>query len=127
MALKQINMKYLSILLLTLFFMSCKVQKNQKFDYIIDKNEVLEIKLESNPTTGYSWKWMQNESTKILDSIGAIYVPTKVSNGVVGSGGVEIFKFKANKSGIDSLKFEYCRPWEQHSTVTVKKFIVKVK
>jgi inhibitor of cysteine peptidase len=107
--------------------MSCNAQKNPKFDYIINKNEVLEIKLESNPTTGYSWKWMQNESNKILDSIDAIYVPTKVSNGVVGSGGTEIFKFKANKSGITSLKFEYCRSWEKHSAVKVKKFSIKVK
>ena len=107
--------------------MSCKAQKNPKFDYIINKNEELEIKLESNPTTGYSWKWIKDESNTILDSIGAIYVPKKVSNGVVGSGGTEIFKFKANKSGINSLKFEYCRSWEKHSAVTVKKFIIKVK
>ncbi|WP_185966030.1 protease inhibitor I42 family protein [Flavobacterium sp. ZT3R18] len=120
-------MRNLSILFLTLFFMSCKAQKNPKFDYIINKKDVLEIKLESNPTTGYSWKWIKSESNKMLDSIDAIYVPTKVSNGVVGSGGTEIFKFKANKSGIESLTFEYCRSWEQHSAVTVKKFIIKVK
>lgn len=120
-------MRNLSILLLTLFFVSCNAQKKTKFDYIINKNKVLEVKLESNPTTGYSWKWIKSDSNKILDSIDATYVRTKVSNGVVGSGGTEIFKFKANKSGIDSLKFEYCRPWEEHSAVKVKKFIVKVK
>lgn len=120
-------MRNLSILILTLFFVSCNAQKKTKFDYIINKNKVLEIKLESNPTTGYSWKWMQNDSNKILDSIETIYVPTKVSNGVVGSGGAEIFKFKANKSGTTSLKFEYSRSWEKHSAVKVKKFIIKVK
>ena len=120
-------MKNLSILVLTLFFMSCKAQKNPKFDYIINKNEVLEIKLESNPSTGYSWKWIKSETNTILDSIEAIYVPTKVQNGVVGSGGTEIFKFKANKIGINTLKFEYCRSWEKHSAVNVKKFSIKVK
>lgn len=119
-------MKKIAFIILTLLFMSCQVQKDSKFDYNINKNEILEIKLESNPTTGYSWKWIKEDSNIILDSLGQTYVPKQTDSRRLGSGGVEIFKFKAIKSGIVSLKFKYNRSWEQQTTDSVKTFIIKV-
>jgi inhibitor of cysteine peptidase len=119
-------MKKAVITILAISLFSCNTQKNVKADYEINKNEILEISLKSNPSTGYSWKWIKNQSSKIVDSVSVNYIPTKVKEGIVGSGGNEIWKFKANQSGIDTLKFEYQRSWEPNSTVETKKIIVKI-
>ncbi len=113
-----------SILAVTLF--SCNSQKNVKADYSVNKNETFEISLKTNPTTGYSWKWIKNQSSKIVDSISSIYIQDKAEPNMVGVGGNEIWKFKANETGIDTLKFEYQQPWQQNSTVQTKKIIVKI-
>ena len=116
-----------AILILATSLFSCNSQKNINADFEVNKNQVFEISLKSNPSTGYSWKWMKDKSSSVIDSINSTYVATKVKEEIVGSGGNEIWKFKANESGIDTLKFEYCRSWDKNSTVEIKKFIIKIK
>ena len=120
-------MKKVVFTILAISLFSCNSQKNIKADYEVNKNETFEISLKSNPTTGYSWKWIKNQSSKILDSVSSMYIPTKVKEGIVGSGGNEIWKFKANQTGIDTLTFEYSRSWEKNPSIETKKIIVKVK
>lgn len=120
-------MKKAALSILTISLFSCNTQKDVKADYNVSKNEVFQISLKSNPTTGYSWKWIKIQSSSILDSVSTTYVPTKMEEGIVGSGGNEIWEFKGKETGVDTLKFEYCRSWEPNSTVETKKIIVKVK
>ena len=120
-------MKTAAFLILIISLFSCNSQKNINADYEVNKNQVFEISLKSNPSTGYSWKWMKDKSSSVIDSINSTYVATKVKEEIVGSGGNEIWKFKANESGIDTLKFEYCRSWDKNSTVEIKQFIIKIK
>ncbi len=120
-------MKKVVFTILAISLFSCNSQKNIKADYKVNKNETFEISLKSNPTTGYSWKWIKNQSSKILDSVSSMYIPTKVKEGIVGSGGNEIWKFKGNQTGIDTLTFEYSRSWEKNPSIETKKIIVKVK
>lgn len=114
----------LSILALSLF--SCNTQKKAKTDYELSKNETFEVTLKSNPSTGYSWKWIKNNASKKVDSVGSIYVQDKSAPGMTGVGGNEIWKFKGIQTGVDTLKFEYCRSWEPNSTVETKKISVKI-
>jgi inhibitor of cysteine peptidase len=120
-------MKKAIITILAISLFSCNSQKNIKADYEVNKNETFEISLKSNPSTGYSWKWIKNKNSKILDSISSNYIPTKVKEGIVGSGGNEIWKFKGNNSGIDTLQLQYCRSWDKNSTIETKKFVVIIK
>ncbi len=113
-----------SILAITLF--SCNTQKNIKADYEVNKNQTFEISLKSNPTTGYSWKWIKVQPSKIVDSISSIYIQDKAEPNMVGVGGNEIWKFKGKETGIDTLKFEYQQPWQPNSTVETKKIIIKI-
>ena len=106
---------------------ACNSQKNIKSDFEIRKNETFDITLISNPSTSYSWKWINDRSSKLVDSVSKNYTPTKVKEGIVGSGGNEIWKFKGKEKGIDTLTFEYCRSWEPNSTVETKKISVKIK
>lgn len=116
------------LLLLTfcLTIMGCTDKEpiiNADYDILVGKT--FQINLISNPTTGYSWKWINSQTVTTIDSIDFNYVPdTPVLD---GSGGKEIWKFKGVNAGIDSLKFEYCRGWEENSSIENKIVIVRVK
>ncbi|WP_212191439.1 protease inhibitor I42 family protein [Carboxylicivirga sediminis] len=96
-----------------------------RVDYDIEVGELFQVELNANRTTGYSWKWMNSESISIVDSIDLSYKPD--TSALVGSGGAEIWIFKGMKPGIDSLKFEYSRPWEQNSVSKSKVVTIRVK
>ena len=94
-------------------------------DYEKSINEQFQIDLPSNPTTGYSWKWTNKRSVTIVDSIGYQYIPDNPT--ITGKGGKEIWKFKGKEPGIDTIKFEYCRPWDSKSIARSKIIIIKIK
>ncbi len=120
-------MKTAVIIVFTATLFSCNTQKNIKVDYEVDKNEIFEISLKSNPTTGYSWKWIKEGTSKIFDSVSSTYNQDKSEPNMVGVGGIEIWKFKGNETGVDTLKLEYCRTWESNSVIETKKFVIKIK
>jgi len=119
-------MKKIVISVLAIGLFSCNSQKEIKSDFEINKNETFEISLKANPTTGYSWKWKKDASSKLVDSISAIYTQDKAAEDMTGVGGNEVWKFKGKTSGIDTLTLENCRSWEKNSTIESKKFVVKV-
>jgi len=96
-----------------------------KTDYEIAVNESFQVELDSNPTTGFAWKWTNKESVSIVDSTGTEYVPDTPA--LTGGGGKEIWKFTGLKSGTDTIKLEYCRPWDTTSTANTKNVTVKVR
>lgn len=98
-----------------------------KPDYIITVGDTIQIELNSNPTTGYSWEWTNKESVSVVTSSGSEYIPAHVGKAIVGSGGTEIWKFIGVKNGIDTIKLEYCRSWDSESTINVKTIYVKVR
>jgi inhibitor of cysteine peptidase len=124
-------MKKVLLIVLALSLFSCNEENvtdpdSEKVYYEVNKNDTFEVSLNSNPTTGYSWKWI-NENSELVEKVSADYIPTEVEKAIIGSGGTEIWKFKGTKIGIDTLTLEYCRPWETNSTVETKKIIVKIK
>ena len=83
------------------------------------------IKIESNPTTGYSWQLASPVYGKLVRHVSNKYYPAKT--GLVGSGGVEIWTFKAIKRGNTRIKFKYVRPWEKGiAPVSMRDICVKV-
>ena len=75
--------------------------------------DTLQVTLPSNPTTGYTWT--DDWSCKgILKRRGEKqYQPFKREKHLVGSGGVEIFKYRVIGRGTTTLSFSYVRPWER--------------
>ena len=120
-------MKKILFFVLATSLFSCNSKKENKANFEVNTNETFEFSLKSNPSTGYSWKWIKNESTQIVDSVSVNYVPDKSEPNRVGVGGNEVWKFKGKATGVDTLTLEYCRSWEPNSTVETKKFVVKVK
>ena len=96
-----------------------------KTDYEIAVNESIQIELNSNPTTGFAWKWTNKDSVSIVDSTGTEYIPDAPA--LTGSGGKEIWKFTGLKSGTDTIKLVYCRPWDTASTSASKNIVIMVK
>ena len=75
---------------------------------------VLEVRLEANHTTGYSWVFAPAVNPILMRQGRAAY-QEHVAGNSVGAGGVEVWRFKAMKTGKQGLQFEYRRPWEKGS------------
>ncbi len=89
--------------------------------------ETFMIKLESNPTTGYSWRLAELKSG-IVEKISNVYKQTATEERLVGSGGIEEWTFKALAKGKVTITFEYVRPWEKDvRPVKTATYLVTVK
>jgi inhibitor of cysteine peptidase len=81
-------------------------------DVSLKVGAVLEVRLEANHTTGYSWVFAPAVNPVLMRQGKAVY-QEHVAGGAVGAGGVEVWRFKAVKAGKQGLQFEYRRPWEK--------------
>lgn len=73
-----------------------------------DTAETAEIQLASNPSTGYQWVSGTENGLEITDE----YIPDEVPEGIVGSGGKQVFRIRAKKPGEYLIEFRYGRSWE---------------
>jgi predicted secreted protein len=73
--------------------------------------EAFSISLDSNPTTGYKWQLAHPRDGKFLKLIGSKYKAPKTE--LAGTGGKEIWSFKALSVSQTTIVFEYVRPWEK--------------
>jgi len=83
----------------------------------VAKGEEFTIVLDSNPTTGYSWRLARPLDEDILMLIGSEYLqPTPSSKTpVMGAGGRELWVFRALSPGNVEISLEYVRAWEKGS------------
>jgi len=72
------------------------------------------VTLESNPSTGYRWEWVDSQDS-IVEQVGeAEFKPRETGDPpLVGAGGWEIFTFEAVSPGQMILELVYRRPWEE--------------
>ena len=94
---------------------------NEELD--VSSNTPFTIKLEGNPSTGYSW--YLNNADELKDSAieplnldeynSGDFLQDDVPYGVVGARGTFVFKFKVKEidGELPPLEFVYKRPWEQ--------------
>jgi inhibitor of cysteine peptidase len=124
-------MKKVLLIVLALSLFSCS--KENEIDPVleqnyfeINKNETFEVSLHYAATTGYSWKWIKNQTDKAMDSISVNYVLTDSDPKLIGGGGNEIWKFKGKEKGTYIVTFEKSQPWNANSIVETKKITVKI-
>lgn len=108
----------LVITLLIILLCSCKSIAELTFDdkgksFELEKGDRINIKLESNPTTGYSWILGGETDTSVVSLFDSKFVQTEKEEELVGAGGYEIFTFKAENSGQTEITLTYQRPWEE--------------
>lgn len=73
----------------------------------VKSGETFTVKLDENPTTGYSWNMTVGDGLKIVNDR---YVAN--NTGLVGSGGYHIWTIQATKAGTYKVAGVYKRPWE---------------
>jgi len=110
------------IFAVTFIFLSagCKVSSGQesqnpvstKIEAMVGENAV--ITLDANHTTGYSWQLAKPVDKDMLEFVESKYEPSET--GLIGSGGKEVWTFKALQSGETKVSFKYTRPWETEAT-----------
>ena len=76
-------------------------------------NQDLVVRLPSNPTTGYRWIYVEPKDAVLRVDGPSTFESTQTAGGVVGAGGTEVWKLAPLKPGLQQLRFEYRRPWEQ--------------
>ena len=87
--------------------------------------QAIELRLDTNPTTGYRWQ-VVHAAPAVLDTLaGAMYSPASAEPGVAGGGGSVTWRFRAVRVGRDKLQLEYRRPWEP-DTVPAQTFNCEV-
>ena len=107
------------LLILVLSLSSCMVtgriltEKNNGDSLNLKINDTVEIKLESNPTTGYSWFLSDNVDETIVSVTSPEFMESKKDEELVGAGGYEIFTIKAIAKGKTDIILNYERPWEE--------------
>ena len=75
----------------------------------VSQGSTVQIQLDENPTTGYSWNVTTTPGLAISDSK---YVSSNLTPGVVGVGGVHEWTVVANDKGQQQFSGIYKRPWE---------------
>ena len=117
----------LSISLITGCGSTIKAYSNpeETIDSGMDKEFIVLIALESNPTTGYSWEAEFNAA--MLELVEESFEPGEYAKeNIVGAGGTELFRFKGLSKGKTEITFNYKRSWEVE-VLDTKVFTVEVK
>ncbi len=71
----------------------------------------LDVTLEANPTTGYTWAVAEPTDERIIRQLGEIEFEPE--SGAIGAGGVQITRFEVVGAGQTTLRLIYHRPWER--------------
>lgn len=72
--------------------------------------DTLEVRLKSNPTTGYMW-YIRKESTPVLKLVHQ--TQTEPTEPGVGRPVVQVFTFEPSRAGDGVLVLHYVRSWEK--------------
>jgi inhibitor of cysteine peptidase len=71
--------------------------------------ETFNVSLASNPTTGYEWRLTRYPP--FIRLLKELYYPQAHPEGMVGTGGIQVFILTADYAGEGMLHFDYVRPW----------------
>jgi len=91
----------------------------------VQSGEIFEVKLCSNPTTGFQWSLEAqiSDTVIIIQEANEFIGPESEPPPPPGTPGQEVWTFKALKQGSSTIYLEYSRPWEggekKEWTVTV--------
>lgn len=92
----------------------------------LSANELFEIHLESNPTTGYAWGMSAMTTPDLVSMESKTYVGP--DSDLVGVAGTDIFVFTAGGQGSGILRLEYVRSFEDPAIPErVAEFIIRIE
>jgi len=98
-------------------------QANNSQSIEVQTGDIISIRLDENPTTGYRWK-LEPDNQGVLELTQSEFVQDASAG--VGGGGQHIFTFKALKAGTVSLNLKNWREWEGDRAI-IAHFVATVK
>jgi inhibitor of cysteine peptidase len=98
-------------------------ERDSGTDIDLTSNALLIVKLNSNPSTGYSWTVTGDPSPLKLQKTS--FRKNTNKSGIMGASGTATFQLSANSSGIATLTLVYRRSWE-YNMPPMKTFTVRV-
>lgn len=81
----------------------------------LENEETFYLRLQENPTTGYSWELNLSEGLSLISDKYYPPEPGEEERTIVGAGGVHIWEIKADSEGIQQLTAVYRRSWENET------------
>jgi inhibitor of cysteine peptidase len=108
------------MVLITIKDLDLGVDEIKSTGVLIGLGDVLTIRLESNPTTGYSWEASFDE--EYVRFMGEDYQRTSMA---IGGGGIVELTFLALKEGKTMITMRLKRPWED-DTIKILNYDVKI-
>jgi predicted secreted protein len=118
---------HIQILTIILLFCSCDKQEistKSQIDYQISINDTLEIELESNWSTGYSWYWENKNEISFIDTLKREYIEDNSRRGAIG---IEKWSFVGINNGFDTVTLLYKRSIYDAGCDNRKDFVIKVE
>ena len=88
------------------------------------KGDSLIVQLAAQPGAGYSWKIVQNDTSRL--KLQAETLESRKTEGTPGSWEYQAFRFIAQKADSSVVKFHYVRPWEKDAP-PAKTYLIKVQ
>jgi inhibitor of cysteine peptidase len=83
-------------------------------------NRTFKIIVDSNPSTGYTWKSIFDK--KMLKLEKSVYM--RPEQQIPGKGGKQIYVFRPIKAGKTTIELQYARKWEKHPAKTKKYSVI---
>ena len=84
----------------------------------LDRGDLLVVRLEGNPSSGYEWELVDPLDQGVLEQVGEREFVSEGNDDIVGAPGTFVFRFRAVASGTIPLQFVYERPWEEEPIET---------
>ena len=123
---KKIRTYLIASVALLLCCCSATTMLNQGTENEVEKGDKFQVKMASNPTTGYSWRWV-NRDNQNVDSVAQEYKQDKAPKMMMGVGGNETWTFSATKSGSTTLVFCYEQPWNPGENTDTLVYKINIK
>ena len=102
----------------------------EKFDFIVQKGDTIEIELETNPSTGYEWSLADSLSSGVVSFLEKKTVKDTVnsdeSEKIVGKPQKIKWSFKAMEQGATVIPLKYSRAWEESDSTRKESYKIKV-
>ena len=99
-------------------------EANNGEEVLLDPGALFEVRLESNPSTGYSWEILGASTPYVIELWTRSY--EEPDTDLVGASGTDVFTFEAI-SGAEMLRLEYVRAFEDPVIPErVVEFIIRV-
>ncbi len=84
----------------------------------VPAGSVYELRLESNPSTGYGWTLIFEEPLEVTSDF-------ETESDLCGAPGTQVIKVTCRESGTFELTAEYKRPWENCDPLETKKLRIE--